>query len=118
MIPLLNTTAKATISSYLSIFIVSLVFGFALLISLIFVREHARKVPLNYILLFLFTFCMSYSLMYIAAVTEPMAVLAAMIFVCGVVVGLSIYSFNANSDLTYRNATLAILLPNLMILVV
>ena len=88
--------------------------GIVLLCSLLFVRSWSRTVPLNYFLLLLFTFCVSYITMYVAATSSKIATLISFIFTFAISSGLMIYSFFATSDLTYGRASIAIFCPVIM----
>lgn len=60
----------------------------------------ARKVPINYILLFLLTFSLSYIVATIASVYSPEIVLVAAGLTAAMVISLTLYAIIAKSDLT------------------
>ena len=73
----------------------------ALSCTLICVRSTARKVPLNYILLFMFTICESIIVAYvIASVEDNLLVLIAATMTAAIVVGLTIYAWTTKTDFT------------------
>ena len=82
--------------------IVAIVFGCC--------RETARTVPINYILLFSFTLCMSFYCLILACFFEPKDVVSAAILTFGATVGLTIYAAKTNDDFTYCGAFLFALL--------
>ena len=73
-------------------------------------RETARTVPINYILLFSFTLCMSFYCLILACFFEPKDVVSASILTFGATVGLTIYAAKTNDDFTYCGAFLFALL--------
>ena len=73
-------------------------------ISLICFRNSCKKVPHNYILLFLFTFSMSYILCFMCVIISKVAVLIASISTASLVGGLAIFSACTNRDLTTKIA--------------
>lgn len=73
-------------------------------IALICYRDSCKRVPHNYILLFLFTFSMSYILCFLCVVVSTVAVLIASISTGALVFGLAMYSACSNRDLTTKIA--------------
>lgn len=69
-------------------------------------RETARRVPINYILLFSYTLCMSFYLSLICSYFETEIVISALILTCGATIGLTIYASTTKTDFTYCGAFL------------
>ena len=60
----------------------------------------ARKVPVNYFLLFLFTLAKGYLVSYICIMTTPKVVIMALAMTCAIVVWLTVYAFTTKTDFT------------------
>jgi len=73
-------------------------------IALICFRPFCKKVPHNYILLFLFTTTMSYILCFMCVIVSKVAVLIASISTGSLVMSLAIFSACSNKDLTTKIA--------------
>ena len=73
-------------------------------------RETARTVPINYILLFAFTLCMSFYCLLLCSLYETDLVLSAGILTFGATVGLTLYAVKTKTDYTYCGAFLFALL--------
>lgn len=84
--------------------------------ALICVRKLARTVPTNYILLFLFTFCEAYFVMFAACIFEPKVVGIAALFTSAVCIGLTIYALTSKTDFTYGGGSVAIFLSTMIAL--
>jgi len=80
--------------------IISFIGTFATLIPLFCFRSIARRVPLNYILLFLFTIFESYCLFLVSACYEPQIVISAMVLTAAIAIGLTCYAMTTKSDFT------------------
>ena len=68
-----------------------------------------RVVPINYILLTLFTVCLSTMVAFIAASYEPEAVTAAAIGTFGITIGITVYACTTKSDFTVCGPMLFVL---------
>ena len=64
-------------------------------------RDTARKFPINYILLFSFTLCMSFYLLIFCSFFETKDVVVALILTVAVTVGLTIYAIRTKTDFTF-----------------
>ena len=73
-------------------------------------RDTARTVPINYILLFAFTLCMSFYCLLLCSLYETDLVLSAGILTFGATVGLTLYAVKTKTDYTYCGAFLFALL--------
>jgi len=80
---------------------------FITLIALICCIENSRKVPLNYVLLIIFTICESYLLSLTTRWFEPVSVLICAGITCGIVFTLTLYAIFTKTDLTLCGGTLA-----------
>jgi FtsH-binding integral membrane protein len=67
-----------------------------------------RKVPNNYIILGSFTFCESYLVSYICAVSQPQLVLMAAVMTTAMVGALTIYAFHTKTDFTMQGGAMFI----------
>lgn len=67
---------------------------------LIYIRAAARKVPINYLLLALFTLCEAYLVSSITAEYEPVSVFIAAALTASIVVALTIYACTTKTDFT------------------
>lgn len=116
IIPLVNEGAKLWIAANSWLVWVALIAGIAVECAIICVKSLARTVPTNYILLFSFTVCEAYMVMFIAAFSEPIIVCVAALFTVGITVALTIYAFKTKNDFTYGSAAIAILIGVFLIL--
>ena len=82
------------------LFYVCMVVSIILMYVLIYVRTASRKVPLNYILLSLFTLCESYMVSCITAYYDPTSVFIAAVLTAAIVVALTIYACTTKTDFT------------------
>ena len=64
-------------------------------------RDTARRFPINYILLFSFTLCMSFYCLIFCAFFDPQDVIVAAILTTAVTVGLTIYAIKTKEDFTF-----------------
>ena len=65
-----------------------------------FVKSLARTVPINYILLLIFTVCESYLLMIISCTYEPTIVFSAVALTVACTLGLTVYAWTTKKDFT------------------
>lgn len=82
------------------LFLVALFVEIFLFVLMICNKKICRRVPFNYITLFVFTIAVSYILSFICARTKPEAVLVATISTTGLVLLLTLYSCLTKRDLT------------------
>ena len=61
----------------------------------------ARKFPINYILLFSFTLCMSFYCLIFCSFCDPVDVIAAWLLTIGATVGLTVYAIRTKEDFTF-----------------
>ena len=64
-------------------------------------KSTARKVPLNYILLFSFTLCMSFYCFIFCAFFDPQDVIAAALLTTAATVGLTVYAIRTKTDFSF-----------------
>ena len=81
--------------------IISAIITVVILCMFICCRSTARNSPINYILLFAFTICMSYYCFCLCAFYEPYMVLKALGLTIGATCGLTLYAFKTKTDYTY-----------------
>ena len=85
-------------------------------IGIVCYKKIAKKVPTNYIFLFMFTLSESYLVSLIASFYDPYIVLAAAVMTLGIVVALTIYAVTTKKDFTMMGGTLFIMLMALMLM--
>lgn len=90
--------------------VVSLIFTFVILIMFICCRSTARNTPINYILLFAFTICMSYYCFVICLFYDRKYVIEALGLTIASTIGLTVYAFKTKTDYTYWGFVLFALL--------
>ena len=73
-------------------------------------RQTARTVPINYILLFSFTLCMSFYCLLFTSFFPAEYVISAVLLTFGATVGLTIYAAKTDTDFTFCDAFLFALL--------
>ena len=78
-------------------------------------RSVARSVPLNYILLAIFTLAESYLVSFIASKYEPETVLIAAGLTCAITVGLTLYAIFTKTDFTTCGGILVVCVIALLI---
>jgi FtsH-binding integral membrane protein len=77
--------------------------------AMIYVRSLSRKVPVNFILLGLFTLAMSYIVTMTTAEFPPKTVMIAAILTCGIVLALTLYACTTKTDFTICGGLLFVL---------
>ena len=103
-IPSFMDFLKNNVSTALIIFYVAMALSFVTLIPLACFKSLSRTVPINYILLFIFTLCEAYMVMLCcASVAEEnmQIVFSAMALTAAVTVALTIYAFTTKTDFTW-----------------
>ena len=85
-------------------------------IPIICCQSVANKVPLNYILLLIFTACESYLMAYTTIFYEPSSVLICAGITLGIVIGLTLYAIFTKTDVTVCGGALVSLSIILLIL--
>lgn len=85
----------------IALMICAAVLTIVIIIMLFCCIQNARKVPINYILLSIFTICEGYMVSYCCASTSPQIVLMAAIMTLSIVVALTIYAMITKEDFTY-----------------
>ena len=81
-------------------YIVCILLSVIILLVLFFVKELHRKVPYNYILLFLFTIFESFSISYITSYYSPETIALATGCTAGLTLILTLYAYFTKSDFT------------------
>lgn len=89
--------------------IVSSIISIAIIYVIVYTKL-GRKVPINYILLFVFTICEAYTVSYIASKYEPATVALAAGLTCLITTGLSLYAAFTKTDFTKCGAFLLVCL--------
>lgn len=98
------------------LFITSAIFSLVIAISLICFSDIARKVPLNYILLTLWTLCEGYLVGCVSAYFTTESVLLAAALTITVTLALTVYAFTTKTDITYFGGLLFVLISIMLFL--
>jgi len=104
IIPMVSGSVRDFMYSNLWIVSFLSIMAFIIECALLCFRNQARKVPNNYILLGMFTFCEAYIVAFISSVYDPIIVLTAAFMTAGVVTGLTIYAWKTKTDFTILGA--------------
>lgn len=80
---------------------VALGLSIMIMIPLVCFKKVARKVPINYILLFSFTTCESWLIATVVAITNGPVVIMAAVLTVLITLALTIYAFTTKTDFTY-----------------
>ena len=87
-------------------FIIFLIVTIVILVVFACFREIARRAPINYILLFTYTLCMSFYCLLLCSFFKIEEVISAVILTFGATVGLTIYAAKTTTDYTFCGAFL------------
>lgn len=82
------------------VFWMCVIVNIIILLVLMCYSESAKKVPINYILLFIFTACQSYLVSYACTRASPKIVLMAATMTCAMTLALTLYACVADTDFT------------------
>jgi hypothetical protein len=85
----------------LAVLICAIVLTIVIAIMLFCCVGFARQVPMNYVLLLIFTICEAYLVSYCCATTSPKIVLMAAILTLAITVSLTIYAMTTKIDFSY-----------------
>lgn len=96
-----NEDAKLWIRDNIWLYYVSLVFGIAILCTLLCCIKHAKKVPRNYILLSIFTVCWTYMVAAFTQYFDSEDVLIAAGITLSMVIGLTLFACFTKMKLTW-----------------
>ena len=113
-----NTSLVSYIYTNSWILWVDIAIIFIIMILIMCVSKIARKVPINYILLTIFTLGFSLMVGCIAAMTDPAIVLMAAIMTFCVTLALTIYAFYTKTDFTLKGGFLFIFGMVVMVFIV
>jgi len=97
------------------LFYVFLAISLIILLVLMCFKSVARKVPINYILLFAWTLCESYMIATAVSFHDPMIVMFAAVLTVAVTVALTIYACTTKTDFTYFGGILFVAVTILFI---
>lgn len=92
----------------LALLICAIVLTLVIAIMLFCCIENARNVPINYILLSVFTICEGYIVSYSCAAASKEIVFMAAVMTLGITIGLTIYAMTTKEDFTYCGGMLFI----------
>lgn len=101
LLPYLSTSIKSAMVAAPGFALFAAIAGLVLSCALFCSDSLAKKVPTNYILMFIFTLCEAYTVAYICAVlADGLIVLQAASMTAGLVVGLTLYAMTTKHDFT------------------
>ena len=100
ILAMISTKIKEFQLNHLGLAIFFGVMTIVICIVLLCYRNAARKVPMNYFLLFCFTFCESYLLSAVCAFTNPKVVLMAAVLTFAITGSLTFYACTTKTDFT------------------
>ena len=89
---------------------VAIVLSLASMYSMIYVRSLARTVPINFILLAVFTLSESYLVSSITMFYDPQTILIATVLTATIVLALTVYAFTTKTDFTVFGGILFVVL--------
>jgi len=101
----IDSFAKFLIN-YIAIFYTCCAISFIILIALLCFKKIARKSPVNYILLLVFTLCEAWMVATSAVTYEKNSVLVAGVLTAAVTISLTIYACKTKKDFTYKGGIL------------
>jgi FtsH-binding integral membrane protein len=101
-----NLSVNKFLKTHIYLFWICFGLSLAIVIPLICFQEIARKTPLNYILLFGFTFCETYMVATACCFYNPKIVMAAVALTAAVVIALTIYACTTDTDFTWMGGLL------------
>jgi FtsH-binding integral membrane protein len=87
----------------------SFIFSIATIVSLSCFRDLSRKVPLNYILLILFTMSKGYMISFVCNLTQPRIVFMAACMTCFITLALTFYACTTKRDFTIYGSLMFLL---------
>jgi hypothetical protein len=88
-------------SAYYVLLGISCFVTFATMIPLFCCKSVSKSVPINYILLALFTLAQSYILFFVSACYAPEIVVTAIVLTAAVTIGLTVYAMTTKTDFTW-----------------
>ena len=95
--------------------LICMILTFIISIAIVCSQTVAKKVPVNYIALLLFTICETYIVGYICAFYDSEIVLIAAIMTLGVTVALTIYAWTTKTDFTTMGGLIWVLAVSLLL---
>lgn len=106
----LNNDFRKYQSNNRLIFWLSLLGSIGVILVFIIKKEAVKKVPLNYILLIIFTLCKAYMVSSLCSTIRPKIVLVAAVMTMGAVLSITYYSFRTDHDFTIYGGLLFVVL--------
>jgi FtsH-binding integral membrane protein len=108
LFPIFNDGMRVWMAQNFGLLIAACIGQILTSILLLCCRGLSRSVPINYILLGLFTACEAYLLGFIASYYNPITVLAAASATAGITIAISIYAWTTKKDFTVFGPVLLI----------
>ena len=115
LIPSVRLFILKNINMFYILNIISAIISLVSILILVCSENLAKKVPINYILLTIFTITESFSLLIFCIQYNPDSIIMAVFLTTGLVVGLSFYACYTNTNFTYLGG---ILFSSLCLLIV
>ena len=103
------STKRASDSSNGVTILSSFILSIATIVSLSCFRDLSRKVPLNYILLILFTMSKGYMISFVCNLTQPRIVFMAACMTCFITLALTFYACTTKRDFTIYGSLIFLL---------
>ena len=97
-----------------ALMITAAVLSLVIVLGLLCFTKCSRKVPLNYIILTMFTLCEAYMVSSICAMSDPKNVIMAAVMTLGVTISLTLYACTTKTDFTYFAGFLFVSVSSLM----
>ena len=113
-----SESLKKFLISNVPLFDILLILEIIVSFTIICCKGISRKVPLNYILLFIFTFAESYIVGFICAFTNPKVVFMAATMTFIIVIFLTIYAITTKTDISMQGSLMFIFSAGLLCLVI
>lgn len=96
-----SISIRKHLDTHYTFIIIALIAMTFILLTFFCCRETARKTPINYILLFAFTLCMSYYCLILTSFFEVITVIFALGLTIMSTLGLTLYAWKTKTDYTY-----------------
>lgn len=109
LIPMLSDSASQWMHQHYGLLIACAIGAIVINCAMICFFPLTRMVPINYILLLMFTICEAYLVASVAAVSDKEAVLAAAFSTAAIVLAITVFSWFVKTDFTYLGPIMLII---------
>ena len=97
------------------LFVATTVVCLFILCLLMCVKKYSRQVPINYILLTIFTLCEAYTVSMICGFSDPTIVVMAAAMTLGITLGLTIYAYTTKRDFSVIGSFMFMVLSSFLL---